>query len=80
MHLLWLCLKVWIEPLLKAGVASLFPSSFFCIFYIVKNTISDVFQKSIDKIIWSSGTMDCTCMLFWFKNRVLFVRKRASVV
>jgi len=31
-------------------------------------------------IFWSSGIMECTCMLFTFENGVLLMRKGASVV
>ena len=32
------------------------------------------------KYFWSSGTMECTCMLFIFENGVLLMRQGASVV
>jgi len=39
-----------------------------------------VLHHCVVRFFWSSGIMECTCMLFTFENRVPLMRKGASVV
>ena len=59
---------------------TLFKKSQCCLYYIWQNSNLLNMHHCVVIFFWSSGIMECTCMLFTFENGVLLMRKGASVV